>query len=103
MSPRFWRVGALIALSVIVIALYGALFDHWHLIGDFVPHTVYIERIQDNDPNVFKELPNLLYHVSVLLPAAIFPQSALTAWITPVCVAWVLLLALLIWGQMRAA
>lgn len=103
MPTQFWRAGALIALILIVIGLYGALFNHWHLTGDFVPHTVYMERIRDNDPNVFKELPNLLYHVSVLLPAVLFPQTALTDWIVPVCVAWVLLLGLLIWGQMRAA
>jgi len=103
MSTRFLQGCGLLALVLIVIVLYTAMYNHWHHIGDFIPHTRYIERIRDNDPEVFKELPNLLYHVSVLLPASLFPRRTLTDWIMPVCLAWSLLLVLLVWGQMRAA
>jgi len=98
----FWRGALLVLLLVSVILLYAAMFDHWHLIGDFTPHTVYMERMRASDPNVAMELPNTLYHGSVLIPASFFPQTTLTDWIMPVCVAWFLLLALLIWGQIRA-
>lgn len=103
MSTRFLQGCGLLALVLIVIVMYTAMYNHWHHIGDFVPHTRYIERIRDNDPEVFKELPNLLYHVSVLLPASLFPRRILTDWIMPVCLGWSLLLVLLVWGQMRAA
>jgi hypothetical protein len=103
MSTHILRRGPLVLLIVFVIALYTPLFDHWRFSGDFVAHTVYMERIRDNDPKVFIDLPNYLYHVSVLVPASLFPQTAIADWIVPICVAWFLLLALLIWGQMRGA
>src|SRR5690349_24908293 len=103
MSAQVLRRSPLVLLVVLVVVLYTPIFNYWRFAGDFVAHTVYIERIRDNDPQVFIELPNLLYHVSVLLPATLFPQTALTDWITPICVLWFLMLALFIWGQMRAA
>jgi hypothetical protein len=101
MSARVVRNGALIVLLVIVSLVSVTMLNAWHLTGDFAPHTVYMERIKAGDPNVFTELPNFLYHVSVVVPSLLTPQAPLTAWIVPVCLIWSLLLASLIWWQMR--
>jgi hypothetical protein len=75
------------ALTLITLVIFVPILAYWQTRGDFVPHLAYVQRFIAGDNSVFGEVPNLLYHILVAIPAKFLPFIALETISLVVCTA----------------
>jgi hypothetical protein len=80
-------------LTLITLVIFVPILAYWQTRGDFVPHLAYVQRFITGDNSVFGEVPNLLYHVLVAIPAKLLPFIALETLSLVVCTALYVALA----------
>lgn len=97
LKTRFRWEWAFLILAIVL--LFYPMFFEWRIKGDFEPHTAYLLRLVANEPNIYAELPNFLWHMSAGLPYTLIggEVSMFVVWAS---VGWVVILGIIIYAML---